>query len=65
MARKIKIQINGSRVEVIFDVSPLRQALGLPLHDLFDSVIYRGHVHSETVGLMLKTVIIDHPQCYN
>ena len=48
--RKIKTQINGSWVEVIVDVSSLRQALCLPLHNLFDSGICHGCVNSETVG---------------
>ena len=49
-ARKIKPKINGSLVELMVNVNPLRQELDLPLHDLFDSGVYHGRVHSETVG---------------
>ena len=46
LARIIKIQIDGSWIEVMVDVSSLRQALGLPLHDLFDCGIYHRCIHS-------------------
>ena len=32
------------------DSSSLRQALGMPLNDLFENQIYHGHIHSETLG---------------
>ena len=50
LARKIKMQINGSWAEVMVDVSSLRQALGLLLHCPIDSVIFYGRTYSETVG---------------
>ena len=65
LARTLKTKINGSWIEVMVDASCLRQELGMPLHDLFGSGACHRYAHSETVGLMLKTVIIDHPQCYN
>lgn len=48
--RKIRIQINGSWVEVMVDASSLRQELVLPLNDLFENGIHYGHVHSDTLG---------------
>ena len=48
--KKIRIEVNGSWMDVWVDVTSLRRALGLPLHDLFDGGIFREYVHQETVG---------------
>ena len=50
LARKNRIQINGSWAEVMVDLSSLCQALGLSFNNLFENVIYHGYVHSETLG---------------
>ena len=42
--------MNGSWEEVMVDASYLRQELGIPLHDTFESSAHYGHIHSKTVG---------------
>ena len=48
--KKIRIELNGTWVDVRVDVSSLRLALGLPPHDLFADGIFNDYVHHETVG---------------
>ena len=48
--KKIRIELNGTWVDVRVDVSSLRLALGLPPHDLFAEGIFNDYVHHETVG---------------
>ena len=48
--KKIRLELNGTWVDVWVDVSSLRLALGLPPHDLFASGIFNNYVHHETVG---------------
>ena len=50
LARKIKIEINRSWLEVMVNASSSRQTLALPLCDLIDKVSHHGHAHSETIG---------------
>ena len=47
---KIRIELNGTWVDVRVDVSSLRLALGLPPHDIFTNGIFNEYVHHETVG---------------
>ena len=49
-SKKIRIELNGTWVDVWVDVSSLRLALGLPPHDLFTNGIFNNYVHHETVG---------------
>ena len=48
--KKIRIELNGTWVDVRVDVNSLRLALGLPPHDLFTEGIFNNYVHHETVG---------------
>lgn len=48
--KKIKIQIHGSWVDVFVDVVLLREALGLPAHDIFNAGIFHQCRHNKTVG---------------
>ena len=48
--KKIKIEFNGSWVDVGVDIRSLRAALGLPQHDMFRNGIFHEYVHNETVG---------------
>ena len=50
ISKKIRIELNGTWVDVRVDVSSLRLALGLPPHDLFTNGIFNNYVHHETVG---------------
>ena len=40
---------NGSWVEVIVEENSFMQEIGLPFHDLFNTNIYHGRAHNETV----------------
>ena len=64
LARKIRTHINGSWLEVMVCASSLRQALFLSLHDLFENFIC-GNAHRKTLGLILKMLIMEHPQYHN
>ena len=48
--KRIRIQINGTWVDVLVDIISLRQALGLPQHDMFDQGIFHEYQHNETAG---------------
>ena len=48
--RKIRIELNGCWIDVRVDVNSLREALGLPPHDIFQNGIFCEYVHSKTVG---------------
>jgi len=48
--KKIRIELNGTWLDVRVDVRSLRLALGLPPHDLFREGIFNEYVHQETVG---------------
>ena len=48
--KRIRIQINGTWVNVFADIISLRHALGLPQHDMFKQGIYHEYQHNETVG---------------
>ena len=37
-------------MDVLVDIISLRQALGLPQHDMFEQGIYHKYQHNETVG---------------
>ena len=50
IVKKIKTQINGSWVEVMVYINSLREALGIPLHDILNAGMHHGCVHNETVG---------------
>ena len=48
--KKIRIELNGTWVDVWVDVRSLRLALGLPPHDIFTNGIFHKYEHHETVG---------------
>ena len=48
--KTVKTQLNGCWVDLRVDVSSLRAALGLPLHDLLHDFTFRDHAHNETTG---------------
>ena len=48
--KTIRIEINGCWIDVRVDENSLRQALGLPPHNIFQSGIFNEYVHNETVG---------------
>ena len=50
LAKKTKTKMNKSCAEVMVDEHSLRQALGLPLNDLFNGVVCHRCAHNETAG---------------
>ena len=50
LAKKTKTKMNKSCAEVMVDEHSLRQALGLPLNDIFNGGVYHRCAHNETSG---------------
>jgi len=48
--KKLRIEINGTWVEIFVDIRSLRSALGLPQHNIFDQGIFHSYEHRETQG---------------
>ena len=48
--KNIQLEINGTWVDVGVDIASLREALGLPPHDLFSQGIFPGYVHRDHIG---------------